>query len=204
MDAGTSSSATKPGVVMLTDNQNGNSGKDVALHRPFQMQLGQMAHAAIAACLLQAQRMGFEPTADQAVIATVLKADPLRHDRRRGELPLRGIVRSYLEDFRPRHPWRLEGVERRLAHGRIDLLFCNGETGQIVVDELKSARGRHGSIDPDDLAQIVRYLSQLETEFGDRLLGVRLIMLSPPAQAYLFRCLADTTVPLTALSSAAL
>jgi hypothetical protein len=192
---------------MLTDdnmNEVRNTSNDGARPRPFQVQLGQMAHAAIAACLLQAQRTGVEPSADQAVIATVLKGDPLRHDRRRGELLLRGIVRSYLESFRPRHPWRLEGVERRLAHGRVDLLFCNGETGQILVDELKSARGRQGSVDLDDLAQIVRYLSQLEIEFGDRLLGVRLIMLSPPARAYLFRSLADTTRPLTALSSAAL
>jgi hypothetical protein len=154
-----------------------------------------MAHAAIVECLVRARWTDAAPIVDPAIITRILAMDPLRHDRRRGEILLRSFVRSYLDDFRPPAPWRLEAAERRLPDGRTDLLFGHPDTGLVLVDEIKTARGREGVVEPEDGEQIERYLSQLAAEFGPRLLGVRLVQLGPPALAHCFRSVADLSLP---------
>jgi hypothetical protein len=154
--------------------------------------------------LTRADRSRVEPTLDLAQIAQVVARHPFRHDRRRGELLLRSFVRCYLEDFLPASPWLLEAVERRLSDGRVDLLFRNPSTGQVLGDELKTARGRRGHFDDDDLGQVARYLRCLEGEFGSDLLGVRLIRLGPPAEAVLFRSQGKVPISLRDSSHGAL
>ncbi len=155
--------------------------------RPFQLHLGQLTHVAIADCLISAQRGGREPVVDSAVIDRILSADPLRHDRRRGELLLRSFVRGYLESFKPPSPWRLDAAERRVRDGRIDLLYRHVVTDRVLADELKTARGRSGPVEPEDRAQVASYLADLETEFGTNLVGLRLVYLAPPVQIHRFR-----------------
>lgn len=164
-------------------------------NRPFQMHLGALAHAAIGGCLTRASQTSQEPTYDPAVIVRALAADPLRHDRRRGEILLRGYVRSYIDNFLPAPPWQIEAIERRLLNGRVDLIFRNESTREVFADEIKTGRRRFGQVEPDDHEQMARYLPQLTDLFGADFLGVRLIMLGPPAHAYLFRAV-DLAIPI--------
>lgn len=190
-----SRTTTAPGSRRSSLPTNRSDGPETHESRPFQLHLGQLVHAAIGQCLIQAQRTGAEPTIDLSIITRILAADPLRHDRRRGELLLRSYVRCYLENFMLPSPWRLEAVEHRWSDGRIDLLFRNAWTNEVIGDEIKTARGRRGSVDDEDLEQVRRYLRQLHAEFGEHLLGVRLIRLSPPTECRFYRSIEDITGP---------
>lgn len=176
-----SSRGTVVDVVVVPQEPNG---------RPFQLHLGQLAHAAVAECLRRPHGR-LEPIVDLAAITRILEADPLRHDRRRGELLLRSFVRCYVETHLLPSPWCLEAVERRRFDGRIDLLFRNVVTAQVLADELKTARGRRGHLEVEDLDQVARYLRDLRAEFGADLIGVRLILLGPPTESRLFRSVSD-------------
>ena len=93
---------------------------------------------------------------------------------------------SYFRFFAPGPDWRLLGYEVAAPGVRFDLVFGHAETGEIVIDELKTRRW--GGIGPDDatVAQIERYLKagneRYEAAFG----GVRLLFLNAPSDSRFF------------------
>lgn len=79
--------------------------------------------------------------------------------------------------------WRFAGNQVPLARKRADLLF-EGENGDLLLDEIKAGVVT-GPRDPGLNQQIEDLLQAGRGIYGDRLQGVRAILLSAPFQSFL-------------------
>lgn len=161
--------------------------------RSFHAHLGQLVHRAVATCLTDAKRLGRDPIdLRRMVVARVLELDPLRADRRRGFLLLGSMVDAYLRRYNRPAPWTLLAAERRTSSGRrIDLLFGDTTSGEVVADELKTASVGAGYVTSAEREQLSAYFADLRHEFGRAFVGVRLVHLGPPSHATLYATEAD-------------
>lgn len=75
--------------------------------------------------------------------------------------------------------WTLVGYEIRVGHAVADLVWIDGATGDIVIDEIKS--GAPGIGDTGVASQVRRLYSGGLDEWGGRFVGVRLVQLRAPA-----------------------
>lgn len=161
--------------------------------RSFHAHLGQLVHRAVATCLTDSRRLGRDPVdLRRMVVARVLELDPLRADRRRGLLLLGSMVDVYLRRYNRPAPWTLLAAERRTSSGRrIDLLFGQTGSGEVVADELKTASVGVGYVTSAEREQLSAHFADMRHEFGLSFLGVRLVHLGPPSHARLYATEAD-------------
>jgi hypothetical protein len=149
---------------------------------PFHVVVGQRTHTAIAS-FLRAGNLLPTLTVVSIGVARLLETEPLPCDRRRGQMLVASMTFTYLREFLPLPPWRLVGVEVDVDSGRFDLVFAN-DVGEVFIDELKARRGWPGQLDAASFEQMARYEREGAAGYGERFLGVRLVVLGPPAHAY--------------------
>ncbi len=92
---------------------------------------------------------------------------------------------SYLRSLLPPEAWSFVAAEPAISRLRPDLLWREGATGRILLDEIKTGgfSGRTERVD----AQIGRYAVAAHAQYGDAFAGVRLVFTSYPARSVLCR-----------------
>lgn len=113
------------------------------------------------------------PRPREEVVVRIARVDVLVHGKLRDDahFELRGAEHD-VRDALARNPWILEeglklaAVERRVASGFIDLVFVDRE-GRMLAVEVK--RGVAGA---EAVAQLKRYVHELERELGARVRGM--------------------------------
>lgn len=89
---------------------------------------------------------------------------------------------SYFRFFVPDDSWSFAGLEVSLAACRADLVWSGAEG--VVIDEIKTGR-LAARFERDALTQQVeRLLAAGDAEYGDRLVGVRALVLAAPATSF--------------------
>ena len=115
----------------------------------------------------------------------VLAEHPVAHPRARAaSVEVSTLAATYLHRFLLDPAWEFVDSEQPLGGGRADLLFRHEQTGEWLVDELKTSRGRgdEAALRP----QINRYVQGGAERWGDEFVGVRLCAIAQPQQSRLF------------------
>ncbi len=115
----------------------------------------------------------------------VLAEYPVEHPRSRAaSVEVSTLAATYLHRFLLDPSWIFDDAEASLGSGRADLIFRHETTGEWLVDEIKTSRGR-----TDETAlrpQIERYLRGGAERWGKRYIGVRLCALAQPRHSRLY------------------
>jgi hypothetical protein len=97
---------------------------------------------------------------------------------------VRSYVAAYLHLYAPSAPWKLMDAEVRTPGGRIDLVFTNQQTGEVLADELKF--GLSGSLNASIVKQVTCYLTGGTERWGERFVGLRLCNVASPSTSRFF------------------
>lgn len=87
-----------------------------------------------------------------------------------------GLAVRYLTEVAPTSPWKLVGTETRLGLGRADVVWAD-TNGLILIDEIKVG-ATAVRVDDNWITQCRTYLAGARTEYGPRVIGVRLVPLA--------------------------
>jgi len=90
-------------------------------------------------------------------------------------------VFAYFRFLLPPTPWSFLGAEVALGPGRVDLMWQEAG-GQVLLDEIKTGSSRQLAL-TRTLDQITSYLDCARSEFGDSLVGLRLLSTTDPRRS---------------------
>ena len=95
-----------------------------------------------------------------------------------------GMAVRYLTGFAAPAGWSVLGTELAVDGGRVDVAWAHAD-GRVMFDEIKGVRGQHYGLTTGQLAQVTRHCAAGEARFGDRFVGVRVVMVMNTAHSVL-------------------
>lgn len=148
--------------------------KNLSGYRP--QDVGLVTHAAVAILAPHSQDLSADELPERVLDVTGALVNGENVNRRRVlMLTAAGHVATYLRRFAPSTPWELLGCEFQTGHGRTDLAWRHGETGEVFFDELKTHNRAQSVIASRTIAQVKRQGTGGVEQFGDAFRGVRLL-----------------------------
>lgn len=95
-----------------------------------------------------------------------------------------GMVVRYLTGFAAPAGWSVLGTELTVDGGRVDVAWAH-EDGRVLFDEIKGVRGQSYGLTTGQLTQASRHCAAGAARFGDRFVGVRVVMVMNTAHSVL-------------------
>ena len=158
--------------------------------------IGTLAHRLLAQALTELGGDASATPAPASPVAVAELTDRLlgRHrlENRAHRQTLRATVRAYFAHLLPPPGWEFTGSELPLPPGRIDL-YWTAPDGRVLLDEVKT--GMFGADLEATAAQCHRYLHDATAQFGEALIGIRVLSIRDPPRSWLLRP-GQHTVPL--------
>lgn len=148
--------------------------------------IGRCAHTVIATVLaegLEAER-GCRVQQILRVTREVLADYPIKARVRAVLMECSTASATYLARFALPQGWYFLDSEIPLEGGRADIAYAHESDGRVLLDEIKTGRGRHG--EARLRTQIDRYVLAGRERWGSRFVGVRLCAVSQPSRTRLF------------------
>jgi len=134
------------------------------------------------------QRLAGEPTTPAGVMAAsraFFAASKVPKARWRGIRNTCGLAASlYLNQLRPPEGWELLAVELPLLASQADLVYCETESGRVVVDE---ATLTADALDPDLVDQVRRLTAGGVKRWRANFIGTRVLLLETPRRSWFQR-----------------
>lgn len=144
--------------------------------------IGQAAHQVIARLLREGVR---EPSPE--VLFRAVASHPVCQNapvyRQAARQRLTAAVAVYFRFLLPDAGWGLVGDEVQLEGARLDLLWEH-RSGRVRADELKAGRAVQAVEAQSLAAQLARQLEAGAAAYGERFVGVRVLVLAAPSHSF--------------------
>lgn len=165
------------------------AGASIAQQPESAMTIGRLVHQLVAEAVSSGvHRASVEDLRDFVWTRTAELATSRTFGRavRSARLAIAGHTTGYLRRFAPPASWSLLGAEYSMGSaGVADLVWVEAD-GRILLDELKFAGGIHVAVgDGPTRQQARRYATAARERWGDRSVGVRVVLLGAPRRSYL-------------------
>lgn len=168
--------------MTLASNQHAASEAPSSRRTDDLQQIGSQAHRMIGELLLAGHRrpnvLLLRRHAVQHGLLSIYSGAP----KQAAKQLLLSAASSYFRFFVPDHSWLFGGVEVSLAGCRADLVWSGAEG--VVIDEIKTGRLAARFEQEALTQQVERLLAAGVMEYGERLIGVRALVLAAPATSF--------------------